>query len=532
MESKNCGDLALGPDEAVTAPFRPTVSRWRPRSLRVRLILLVAFIVAGGIGFVTSLETRVFERSLESDLRETTRGTAQAIADDLELRVQPIDRAQLASWLHEFTEAVPALRAVSVVLIGPGGPDLAASTSSEARPETLALAEQAIEHRDELWLAAGSLPKIAVPVVKRGRPMGAVVVTVSLAAVDQVRDRGRSIALGFALVAIIGVVLAIDLLTRRFIHRPLGSIRDTMVRAGRGDLQARAQLARPDEIGAIALGLNEMLDQMGKFNSALEAQVRRATEELRARNRELMESYERLFELRGALAHAEQLAAVGHMAANVAHQMGTPLNLISGCVQLLRERPGLDPAVAGRLQIIAEQIDKAAATVRTLLDRARPTSPPSETDVGELVGRICEMIRPRLDAAGIDLSLTVEPRLPHIRADAVQLELAVLNVVVNAIDAMPGGGGLSVSITSAAPDRIVVEVADTGRGIAPEVLPKIFEPWVTTKPKGRGTGLGLSIARDVIVAQGGSITAHERSTGGALFRIELPARSGEVLRQA
>src|SRR4029079_11460764 len=135
-----------------------------------------------------------------------------------------------------------------------------------------------------------------------------------------------------------------------------GEIRGTMARAGAGDFTARAQQARPDEIGSVAVGLNDMLQRLQDFHEALQERVTEATSELRVRNEELVDSYQRVFALRGAFARAEQLAAVGQMAASVAHQVGTPLNLISGYVQMLQEDASVDPKTARRLQIVQEQI--------------------------------------------------------------------------------------------------------------------------------------------------------------------------------
>jgi signal transduction histidine kinase len=256
--------------------------------------------------------------------------------------------------------------------------------------------------------------------------------------------------------------------------------------------------------------------------------VAEATEELRSRNEELVQDYHRILALREALARAEQMAAVGQMAANVAHQIGTPLNLISGYVQLMLEQPDADP----RLKVIEDQIAKVAAIVRTLLDRSRQSSPREVVDPAELIRRVCELARPKFDATGVALTVSIQDPLPPMLADPVQLELALLNIVANGLDAMPLGGTLEVHAGPVgegvpgehhAAQGIWIEISDSGPGIPPGVLPRIFEPWLTTKPKGAGTGLGLSITKEVIAAHGGSISAGSAPRGGAMFRIELPA---------
>jgi len=295
-----------------------------------------------------------------------------------------------------------------------------------------------------------------------------------------------------------------------------------MTRAGEGDFTARAELTRRDEIGSVAVGLNDMLRRLQDFNVALQDRVTEATAELRVRNEELIESYERVFALREALARAEQMAAVGQMAATVAHQVGTPLNLISGYVQMLQEEASGDPRTARRLETVQEQIAKVAAVVRTLLDQARRPAERTPTDLGEVLARVAEVARPKLDAAGISLALAVDPSLPLVSADARELELAMLNLVTNSLDAMPDGGALTIRARPHA-DGVQIEISDTGSGIPEDLLPRIFQPWVTTKPPGRGTGLGLSITHDLIARHGGTISAESEPGHLTMFTIQLPS---------
>jgi two-component system, NtrC family, sensor kinase len=504
--------------------IRHAVAAWRPgMSLRLRLVLLVGLALALVIGATTYWETRTFETALDRDLRDTARSTAEAAADDMELRPEPFatSSTELDSMLREFLEAVPALREITIVTGDGPAAQVLASTSSGDHAASVALAQHAVAHEPVWAQDVPFLPRVAVAVERDGRRLGAVVVTVSLEAVAQLRNRGRLLGAGFSIAAIVLATLLIDLLARRMIHRPLSQIRHTMARAGAGDLTARVGAARRDEIGAIAIGLNQMLAQLEQYNVALQERVRDATDELRLRNEELVQDYHRILGLREALARAEQMAAVGQMAATVAHQIGTPLNLISGYVQLMKEQASGDRRTADRLQVVEEQIAKVTAVVRTLLDHARLPSPREVVDPADLIHRVCELARPKLDAACVSLELSIADPLTPLLADAVQLELALLNIVANSLDAMPQGGALMVTAGSTT-EGIWIEIADTGLGIPAGLLPRIFEPWLTTKPAGRGTGLGLSITKEVIIGHGGSIVAANGPERGAIFRIELP----------
>ena len=325
----------------------------------------------------------------------------------------------------------------------------------------------------------------------------------------------------FTPAAIVVLTLLVDWLGRRLIHRPIGQILGTMTRAGDGDFTARAEVVRNDEIGGVANGLNDMLRRLQDFNVALQDRVTEATAEVKTRNEELVESYQRVFILREALARAEQMAAVGQMAASVAHQVGTPLNLISGYVQLMQEEASGEPRTARRLDIVQEQIGKVAAVVRTLLDQSRRSADLQPIDAGPLLSRVADVARPKLDASGIALTLDIDADLPPIEADAEELELAILNLITNALDAMPNGGDVTIRAVALG-DRVRIQISDTGIGIARDLLPRIFQPWVTTKPAGRGTGLGLSITQDVILRHRGTIDVTSDPGRRTTFTIELP----------
>ena len=202
------------------------------------------------------------------------------------------------------------------------------------------------------------------------------------------------------------------------------------------DLGARAPVGRLDELGSVAAGLNDMLERMEHFNVELQQRIQAATGELRERNVELEDSYRRVLVLRDALARAERMAAVGQMAANVAHQVGTPLNLISGYVQMVREG-NADPRTRERLEIVERQIQQVTRVLRSMLDHARQRSPREVVDLGHIVEYACETAQSQLSFAGIRLSLRLERDLPRIEADATELELVVLNLIKNSMDAMP-----------------------------------------------------------------------------------------------
>jgi signal transduction histidine kinase len=149
----------------------------------------------------------------------------------------------------------------------------------------------------------------------------------------------------------------------------------------------------------------------------------------------------------------------------------------------------------------------------------------SRVAAGGLVSRVAEVMRPNLEAANIRLEVDAPGADTPILVDATNLELALLNLMTNAVDAMPKGGTLQVVVRETPQNRIRVEISDTGHGISEELMTRIFDPWVSTKKPGRGTGLGLAIARDVIAAHGGTITVASTVGQGTTFTIDLPSDS-------
>jgi C4-dicarboxylate-specific signal transduction histidine kinase len=282
-------------------------------------------------------------------------------------------------------------------------------------------------------------------------------------------------------------------------------------------------------MGEVATGLNQMLERLADFNQALEQRIRAVTAALDRSHAERIDSYQRMLAMRDQLAGSERLAAVGQTAASVAHQVGTPLNLISGQVQLLLAQPDLAPDTMRRLKVVQEQIGRVADAVRGLVEHVRRPAPAARIDVGELLRSIGVLVKPRLAASNVRYDERIAGGLPFVRGDRSELEMALLNLVSNAIDAMPDGGDLQVT-ASPKDHGVSITVQDSGSGIPPDLLPRIFEPWVTTKPPGRGTGLGLSITRDVIARIGGSITAAAAPERGTTMTIQLPAEHGELER--
>ena len=503
------------------AQARHTVAPWHARiPLRWRLMLLVAVAVTALIFGLTWLQVRALERAVEQELTDTGRLTAQALADDLEL-ADIFDPADVDRTIHEFLAADSALRSIAVFDVT-GTPIQIASTQSVESEVSRELAARVIARSETEMQRRGQLLFVGHPIQRKEASLAAIV-SVSMAAAERARTQGLRISMTFASVMFVLLLLSVDLITRRFVHGPLAEISRTMRRVAGGDWGARARVRSADEFGVVASGLNDMVARLEGFNRVLQERVDEATAQLRLRNQALEDTYQRVLALRDALARAERLAAVGQVAAKVAHELGTPLNLVSGYVQMLQEDPQAGEQVRGRLAIVDEQIRRVTTLLRSMLDQVRQPITRRMVPLQPIITRATEIAEPALSRSGIELQVRIEQELPEVDADEVQVELALLTLIHNAMDAMPRGGVLEI-VARRTSEGVAVEVRDNGGGIAPDILARLFEPWITSKPVGRGSGLGLSIVRDIVRGHDGTIEVHNRPGEGATFVILLPAR--------
>jgi signal transduction histidine kinase len=232
-------------------------------------------------------------------------------------------------------------------------------------------------------------------------------------------------------------------------------------------------------------------------------------------------------ELEQQLVQADKLSSIGLLAAGVAHEVNTPLAVISTYAQMLAKQVANDEQKSMLLDKIAKQTFRASEIVNSLLNFSRTSSTTfGDVNLGRVIRETLSLLEHQLTKAGVRLEANLDPDLPPVHGNAGKLQQVFLNLFLNARDAMTSGGTLEVRAW-AGKQGVLVEVGDTGHGIAPEHLHRIYDPFFTTKAARKGTGLGLSVTYGIIQEHGGSIEVANRRGGGAQFRMELPyARSG------
>ncbi|HVZ87230.1 MAG TPA: ATP-binding protein [Polyangia bacterium] len=341
------------------------------------------------------------------------------------------------------------------------------------------------------------------------------------------------------LLVVIGVAIGVRFAIEQIAVRPLRRLLEGIDAVGKGDLSRVLLAERDDEIGTLA----------GRFN-AMTGSLREAREETeRAASARLG--------LEARLRQSEKLATIGQMAAEIAHELGTPLNVIGGRARAMAkkaekalaekalDRPAADKAgpdageVVKNATIIGDEVSRITKIIRQVLDFSRPRGPTvTRVHLGAVVAESLEFLREAIRGQGIEVDVHTMPAPPEVPGDPDQIQQVCLNLIMNAIHAMPNGGTLRI-----ATDRMVrrkggldlappaeyaaLIVADTGPGIPAADRDKIFEPFFTTKDEGQGTGLGLAVSHGIVKDHDGWIEVENPPTGGAEFRVYLPCASAE-----
>jgi signal transduction histidine kinase len=257
--------------------------------------------------------------------------------------------------------------------------------------------------------------------------------------------------------------------------------------------------------------------------------IRREREEHRRTAAELSQAYEQLRHTFERLRLVDRLSALGTLSAGMAHEIKNPLGSIMGSIEILE---GSVPEGDERREFVAilkKEIKRLSSIVSSHLDFVRPGSPErGPHDLGEIVRSVSDLTAKQAEKQRVRLRTDIEGGLPTVMVDGQQLRQAVLNLVINAIQALPGGGEVAIGVTRDG-ERLRVSVEDDGPGLDDESLRRAFEPFYTTKDG--GTGLGLSIAFQIADGHGGDLRAENRDGGGARFTLEIPVVAAELAHE-
>lgn len=479
------------------------------------LLSAIVLLLAVYTWLTVQREIRLFDRQMKREAYLLGSFLAQHISE-----IWPVDGLPRAAKLIDDVNRVDErLRFRWVWLDAPPGDAYAPQAGKQALApvragKSVVFRGKDIEGRECLFTY--------VPVALKGEPMAALELEQSLAPMRAYARTTvvRQIVLVGAMFLVCSLLVA--WLGTRMVGRPIRGLVDQARRIASGDRgEEMLQGGGKDEIASLSTELKTMFEQLR------EAQRRVAAET--SRRIAAMEQ----------LHHTERLATVGRLASGLAHELGTPLNVVSGRAQMIAAQDLSADEVVQYARIIREQADRMTGIVQRLLAYSRRHVPQKvRTKVSECIDRVLKVLDTVAEEKGIRFEVVGLDAGHEVSADVNQIEQVLTNLIMNSIQAMPGGGKIEVRLGKkrAAPagDRdagersyLCVKVRDEGVGIPQEALERIFEPFYTTKGSSQGTGLGLSIVHDIVQEHGGWIAAESEAGEGACFSIYLPMEGEE-----
>jgi signal transduction histidine kinase len=341
----------------------------------------------------------------------------------------------------------------------------------------------------------------------------------STSVIDPTPDDLRRSALLVVLIVIVTTVV-VGVVASRLVSRPITKLLSGIDDVAKGDLSHVILSERDDEIGTIATRFNEM------------------TFSLRESRAETQRQNEAKLALEQRLGQTEKLATIGQLAAEIAHEVGTPLNVIAGRARSIQKKSKDPDAVEKNAEIVAEQTARITRIIQRLLDFTRRkvgATERAEVNLNTLSLTTMELLAGQFSAAKVRTRLQRQDSLPRVAGDQDRLQQVLINLLLNAVQAMPEGGSLSVETgvvrrarpgledSNAEQEFVTWAVADTGIGVPADIRDKIFDPFYTTKDGQGGTGLGLAVCSGIVKEHDGWIDVEDVQGGGTRFKVYLPA---------
>lgn len=487
-----------------------TGSRFGTLSLRTSILLSVVVPTAIAIAGAGYLGLRMIEGWVENRMQDEV----QTIARSIHLPVsRSLERDRQGTVARTLEAAFRLSQVYSVYVYGLDGEELlAVGVPDEQEPERMTgLALQGDRTEEYGRIAGREVYSYFVPLMDSGRqPLGLLQVTRRRS--DFAEEVGRlRLRAGGLLILGLGIVVPLVLVGhRRTVGRHLGRLGRTMDRIGGGVEEVRATVEGPREIAGLAEHLNTMLGRM---------------EDAR---REVTRSRDAQLELERRLRRSEKLAAIGRLAAGVAHELGSPLSVVDGLAVRMLRREDLDEPTSGAVREIRGEVARMEHIVGQLLEfgRGEGAEGRRRVSVARMAAGAASTVRGMLERMAVTLEVAGGPSAVELEAQPASLERALANLLRNGAQAASEGrtnGGGRLRLSWEVDGRYVALIVDDdGPGVPDEIRGRIFEPFFTTKTLGEGTGLGLAVVHGIAEAEGGSVEVGDSPLGGARFVIRLP----------
>ncbi len=481
--------------------------RLRDLSIRAKVLVTALGALLVVLGVATSLSLRYWERQ---QFGLTSEHALMAVAAAKEPVEAALAHGQVGLIRDELNSLVSRSPAAGYRLVDRDGTVLLSSVRAEEgrrRPGRPLPSPWDIPPEGQVVGGGGpragdSTLSAVVAISGVGGPGGRATLELMLSVkgIEDAIARGRTFGLLLTVVLALGYAVVLGAMMEREVGAPMRQLRRGLARAGAGEAGVRIGLERRDEFG-----------RLGETVDALLAKDDAAAKEAARQRR--------------ALDEQAGFAEVGALAAQVAHEIKRPLAGIRGAMELIAQEYAMSDAEKGLLSKVDDELAHLDETIRDLLSLARPVGiTPKPLDLHAVIDAALARVSGLPGADRVAVTRSYAPDVPALTGDATRLEQAILNLCVNAIEAMPEGGRLGIT-TRREDGTVAVDVTDSGVGIPPENLEKVLQPFVSTKP--HGTGLGLPLVARVVAAHGGrlSIDSAVGERHGTTFHIHLPVRA-------
>jgi two-component system NtrC family sensor kinase len=507
-------------------------------SLRTGILAQLTFLIIAAMLLINVVMVKFAERDLTQERLHSGRLLIRAVEQNL----GPL----LAGKTRKMTEAdfdVDFRRGVSRLLGDSGFSDILIINQegnkifktdylSEPEEQDLVSAREALStglwsHHfsgtawSVIWLSKSDV-RISAPLSFDGRPLGAITIDGSLLPLYETLRRSQTVILLYILMDTVILVLVGYVLLSRIVVKPIDKLL-TMTGAYKdGFMVPTLPDSSKNEIGDLTRSLSYMLRRLEENKRELQSHI----SSLEKANRDLRQAQDEII-------RSEKLASVGRLAAGIAHEIGNPIGIILGYLDLLNSGDIGEVDKKDFLNRIESEIIRVNRIIRQLLDFSRPSSgEPVTTRVHDLVKMILAMLEPQPMMEGIRTTLELKAQKDSVVADPNELQQVFLNIIMNAADALAedqgDGSGKQLTIRSERVEKTIeLQFSDNGPGISDEELLRIFDPFYTTKEPGKGTGLGLSVCYRIVEGLGGKIRAESKIGEGTTIIVSLPVHDGK-----
>lgn len=465
-------------------------------------LTLLALVLLGGYGVYLA---RRSQQELEETVERKTRLVGQGLTAGIEHDLRRQDWVHVQDTLDRLDASEITVRIVDRNGVARAQTRYAAPPDADDRRVTAGAlggaAPFVVIHSADSMRAVYAAPLVD----DHGSVIGALVLGQPLVGVSRTIAESRRDAAIAVVAFVLAAAAAASWTGRTYVAAPIARLVAAMRRVRAGDLSRFASRERTTEIRELGLEFDAMVEQLD------------------AARQQLADEEAHRIELERRLRHADKLIAIGHLAAGVAHEVGSPLQVLVGRARALATRDYDPPGVQRQATIIAEQGERITGIVERLLGYTRRhPERPVPTDVGEAVRSIVDLLANEAERRGVALHGEVAPSVPLVLAPPGTTQQIVLNLAMNALDATPRGGEVHIDVREATRDAVEIVVSDTGRGIPESERERVFDAFFTTRAQDGGTGLGLAVVRALVNDLGGRIELGSEVGVGTRIVVRLP----------